>query len=66
MDLLSPKNHTVLTPGKGYTGGKTFFVDEPGLIITIKQDQVYHSKHNFILWAWQSLYISNRKNHSCL
>lgn len=46
MDLLSPKNHTVLTPGKGYTGGKTFFVDEPGLIITIKQDQVYHSKHN--------------------
>lgn len=26
MDLLSPKHHTVLTPGKTYTGGKTFFV----------------------------------------
>ena len=35
MDLLSPKHHTVLTPGKTYTGGKTFFCDEPGLIITI-------------------------------
>lgn len=46
MDLLSPKNHTVLTPGKGYTGGKTFFRDEPGLVITIQSDQVYHSKHN--------------------
>ena len=26
VDLLSPKHHTVLTPGKSYTGGKTFFV----------------------------------------
>lgn len=24
-DILSPKYHTVLTPGKGYTGGKEFF-----------------------------------------
>lgn len=46
MDLLSPKNHKVLSPGKGYTGGKTFFCDEPGLVITIQPEQVYHSKHN--------------------
>ena len=30
LDLLSPKHHKVLTPGKKYTGGKTFFKDEPG------------------------------------
>ena len=46
LDLLSPKNHTVLTPGNGYTGGKTFFCDEPGLVITIQPDQVYHYRHN--------------------
>lgn len=46
MDLLSPKHHTVLTPGKTYTGGKTFFCDEPGLIITIPEGEVFHSKHN--------------------
>ena len=45
VDLLSPKHHTVLTPGKNYTGGKTFFKDEPGLIITIPDSEVYHSKH---------------------
>lgn len=46
LDLLSPKHHIVLTPGEGYTGGKTFFKEEPGLIIDIQDDQVYHSKHN--------------------
>ncbi len=44
MDLLSPKSHTVLTPGEGYTGGKTFFVDRPGLILTIPDEEVYNSK----------------------
>lgn len=44
MDLLSPKSHTVLTPGDGYTGGKTFFVDRPGLILTIPDKEVYNSK----------------------
>ena len=28
------------------TGGKTFFCDEPGLIITIPEGEVFHSKHN--------------------
>lgn len=55
MDLLSPKNHTVLTPGKGYTGGKTFFCDEPGLVITIQPEQVYHSKHNDLMTCPDSL-----------
>ena len=55
VDLLSPKHHTVLTPGKKYTGGKTFFKDEPGLIITIPDNEVYHSKHNNLTECPQSL-----------
>lgn len=46
LDLLSPKHHVVLTPGKGYTGGKTFFKDEPSLIIEIPTAEVFHSKMN--------------------
>jgi hypothetical protein len=46
MDLLSPKSHTVLTPGKKYTGGKTFFQDFPDLVISIPDEEVYHYKDN--------------------
>ena len=46
LDLLSPKHHTVLTPGKTYTGGKTFFYDEPGLIVTIPEKEAYSYKRN--------------------
>ena len=46
VDLLSPKHHVVLTPGKKYTGGKTFFKEEPGLIISIPDDEVYNSRRN--------------------
>jgi hypothetical protein len=46
IDLLSPKFHVVLTPGKTYTGGKVFFRDNPDLIITIPDAEVYHSKKN--------------------
>jgi len=46
MDLLSPKSHTVLTPGKKYTGGRTFFQDFPDLVISIPDEEVYHSKYN--------------------
>lgn len=46
LDLLSPKHHIVLTPGKGYTGGKTFFKDEPTLIVEIPEGEVFHSKKN--------------------
>lgn len=46
LDLLSPKHHTVLTPGKTYTGGKAFFKEEPGLIITIPEKEAYSYKRN--------------------
>ena len=46
MDLLSPEFHVVLTPGKSYTGGKVFFVDNPDLIITIPPTEVYHHRNN--------------------
>lgn len=46
MDLLSPQSHTVLTPGKKYTGGKTYFEDFPDLVISIPDGEVYHYKDN--------------------
>jgi hypothetical protein len=46
MDLLSPNFHKILTPGKTYTGGKTFFRDNPSLINIIPQEEVYHGKMN--------------------
>lgn len=46
VDLLSPEFHVVLTPGKEYTGGKVFFEDNPNLIVTIPQKEVYHHKKN--------------------
>lgn len=55
MDLLSPKFHVVLTPGKTYTGGKTFFEDNTDLIITIPDNEVYHHKHNQLSDSPQSL-----------
>lgn len=44
VDMLSPDYHKVLTPGKSYTGGKTFFNQEPGLIKIIPDEECYHSK----------------------
>ncbi len=55
MDLLSPKHHTVLTPGKAYTGGKTFFKENPGLIIEIPQNETYNSKRNDLTEPPESL-----------
>jgi Z1 domain len=55
MDLLSPKFHVVLTPGKSYTGGKTFFESNKNLIITIPDSEVYHHKYNQLLDCPQSL-----------
>lgn len=55
LDLLSPKNHTVLTPGKNYTGGKTFFDDKPELIITIPEDEVFNSRRNNLSQCPKSL-----------
>ena len=55
MDLLSPKFHEVLTAGKAYTGGKTFFEDNTDLIFTIPDKEVYHHKHNQLTESPQSL-----------
>ena len=55
MDLLSPKFHVVLTPGKSYTGGKTFFEKNTDLIFTIPDSEVYHHKHNQLAECPQSL-----------
>ena len=53
QDLLSPKSHTLLTPGEGYIGGKLFFGKGPnhdlfkgGLIIQIPEAEVFHKKRN--------------------
>ncbi len=47
-DILSPKYHTVLTPGEGYTGGKFFFKNDEGmsLICQIPEDEVFHNTRN--------------------
>lgn len=58
MDLLSPKHHTVLTPGKAYTGGKTFFKENPGLIIEIPQNETYNSKRNDLIEPPETLKTS--------
>jgi len=55
LDLLSPKHYTVLTPGKKYTGGKTFFRDMPGLVFIIPENEVYNSKRNALKYCPQSL-----------
>lgn len=46
-DILSPKYHTVLTPGKGYTGGKYFFKNtERNLLSIIPDAEIYHYSRN--------------------
>lgn len=57
QDLLSPKSHTLLTPGEGYTGGKAFFKDmfNGGLVLEIPQNEVFHKKKNPLTKMPQSL-----------
>lgn len=55
MDLLSPNFHVILTPGKAYTGGKTFFIDNPSIIKVIPASEVYHGKQNPLTDCPQSL-----------
>ena len=53
-DILSPKFHKILTPGKTYTGGKVFFGEDTrknpknpnNLIIEIPEAEVFHLKSN--------------------
>lgn len=53
QDLLSPRSHTLLTPGEGYIGGKLFFgkganhdLFNGGLINQIPEAEVFHKKRN--------------------
>lgn len=62
QDILSPKSHTLLTPGEGYIGGKLFFgqganheLYRGALIKTIPPEQVFHKKYNPLTEMPQSL-----------
>ena len=62
QDLLSPKSHTLLTPGEGYVGGKLFFgkgdngdLYNGELIIEIPEKEVFHKKYNPLTEMPQSL-----------
>ena len=57
QDLLSPKSHTLLTPGEGYVGGKAFFREmfNGGLVLEIPQEQVFHKTINPLSQMPQSL-----------
>ena len=62
QDLLSPKSHTLLTPGEGYVGGKLFFgkgengdLFDGGLIMEIPKEEVFHKKVNPLTELPQSL-----------
>ena len=54
-DLLSPKSHTLLTPGEGYIGGKLYFgrganhdLYRGRLIQEIPSNEVFHKKKNLL------------------
>lgn len=62
QDLLSPKSHTLLSPGEGYVGGKLFFgkgdngeLYNGGLIMEIPESEVFHKKCNPLASIPQSL-----------
>lgn len=62
QDLLSPKSHTLLTPGEGYVGGKLFFgkgdngdLYDGELILEIPEKEVFHKKYNPLTEMPQSL-----------
>lgn len=42
-DHLSPDFSVVLEPGKGYTGGRTFFVERPQLVESIPENDLFKS-----------------------
>lgn len=61
-DLLSPDSHTLLTPGKGYVGGKQFFDIKNGnalfngeLINEIPTKEVFHETRNNLVRMPDSL-----------
>ncbi len=58
-DLLNPSFAELVTPGPGYTGGKTFFKDNPQLIIDIPKLEV-PSKDNVLDSSPKSLLVALR------
>jgi hypothetical protein len=58
-DLLNPSFAELVTPGGDYTGGKSFFKDNPGLIINIPARDV-PSKNNIVSAGPKSLLSSLR------
>lgn len=61
-DFLSPKSHTLLTPGEDYVGGKKFFGQENNgdlfngqLVKKIPDKEVYHKKDNVLVQMPPSL-----------
>ena len=62
QDLLSPKSHTLLTPGEGYIGGKLYFgkgqnhdLFNGALVLNIPDAEVFHKKENPLKRMPQSL-----------
>ena len=55
MDILSPKYYTVLSPGKGYTGGKVFFKDRISELIVNIPDSDVPTKSNVLTQMPESL-----------
>lgn len=57
MDRLSPNFIKLLTPGNGYTGGNTFFIQNPNLVRRIPQNEI-PSNHNPVHEPPESLLFS--------
>lgn len=57
MDRLSPNFIKLLTPGDGYTGGNTFFIQNPHLVRTIPTNEI-PTNHNPIHEPPESLLYS--------
>lgn len=56
LDLMSPDFHQILSPGKSYTGGLTFFQDQKNLLVKeIPDNEVYNHKKNQLPETPQSL-----------
>jgi hypothetical protein len=61
-DMLSPKTHTLLTPGEGYIGGLLYFgrgknheLFQGRLIKTIPENEVFHKTRNLLTRMPKSL-----------
>ena len=60
-DVLSPKYHTVLTPGEGYIGGKYFFEEHKREHIRIIPEDEVDTKKNPLLECPNSLILALRQ-----